>query len=196
MYVGDVWLRSTLRRAALRYAERGWPVMPGAMLFRERYVCGPLCVTFACHPAVDHWESAASTQTSDVDGWWANGAFSVLLPTGFAFDAIDVPARLGEETVRAIGHGRGPVASAPGGRWLFLVAPGQGLRPELASRLDIVLHGRGSWIAAPPTRTPGGRWRWQVHPSAYRWRLPDPYGVQDRLVTRLELGGGVRRPAA
>ena len=184
MNVGDVWLRSTMRRAALRYADRGWPVIPGAMLVRDRYICGPLCLTVACHPAAERWETTASSDSSVLDGWWANAPFSVLLPTGRTFDAIEVPGNVGAAMLRE--RRLGPVASAPGGRWLFLIGPGHGLRPELASRLDIVLHGPGSWIAAPPTRTPDGRWRWQQHPAATGWVLPDPYRVQQCLLDQLD----------
>ena len=69
--VGQLWQRGVLRRAAQRYANRGWRVVPGAFLIGDRYVCGPVCLTVSCHPAVDHWENAASADMSDVDGWRA-----------------------------------------------------------------------------------------------------------------------------
>ena len=122
MTVGDLWQRSVLRRAALRYAERGWPVMPGAFLIDDRYVCGPLCPTVACHPAVSQWERSASVDPSDVERWWADAPYSVLLATGHTFDVIEVPARIGVPAVAAARIG--PVAVAPTGRWMFLVAPG------------------------------------------------------------------------
>jgi hypothetical protein len=184
MHVADVLLRSTLKRAALRYADRGWPVIPGAILARDRYVCGPLCPTVACHPAVVDWERAASADVSDVDSWWASSPFSVLFPTGHAFDVIEVPPGLGEITARVCRLA--PVAAAPAGQWLFFVAAGHSLRPELASRLDIILHGRGSWVSAPPSRTRSGRWRWYQHPAETAWRLPDPYAVQKKLLEHLD----------
>jgi hypothetical protein len=150
---------------------------------RDRYICGPLCVTVSCHPAADR---QPSTRLSDVDSWWQLHPFSVLLPTGHAFDVLELPSHLGAALLREP-HPRalGPVAVAPGAAWAFLVAPGHGLRPELAGRLDIVLHGPGSWIPAPPTRTPAGAWRWRLHPDSTGWRLPDPYSVQERLLTAL-----------
>lgn len=187
MTVGDLWQRSVrrtvLRRAAQRYADHGWRVVPGAALQHDRFVCGPLCLTVACHPAVDRWEAVASDRSADVDDWWARSAFSVLLTTGYTFDAIEVPARIGAaaaETARL-----GPVAVAPTGRWMFLVEPGDCLRPELSAQLDVVLHGPGSWIPAPPTRTPAGRIRWEVHPAVTSWQLPNPYAVQKVLVSCL-----------
>src|SRR5215831_9622300 len=70
MHIAGRWQRSVLRRAALRYAGRGWRVIPGAALMNDRYVCGPLCPTIAIHPALDRWQAAASSVSSDVDGWW------------------------------------------------------------------------------------------------------------------------------
>lgn len=193
MHMGDIWQRSVLRRAAQRYADRGWRVVPGAFLAEDRYVCGPLCPTVACHPALDHWERAASSDPSDVDAWWANAPFSVLLATGHAFDVIDVPARFGAAAARSTRLG--PVAVSPTGRWMFLVGPGGSLRPELADRLDVVMHGKGSWIPAPPTRTPVGRVRWEIHPVVTAWQLPNPYAVQKVLVAHLRPAGSRLRAA-
>lgn len=158
--------------------------MPGAFLIGDRYVCGPLCPTVSCHPAVDHWEKIASADVSAVDNWWEANPFSVLLATGYAFDVIETPARIG-----APARGTpGPIAVTPTGRWMFLVRPGESLRPELAAQLDVVLHGPGSWIPAPPTRTPLGRVRWERSPAAADWRLPDPYRTQEDLLSdHLEL---------
>lgn len=181
MQVGNMWQRSVLRREAQRYAARGWRVVPGALLIDDRYVCGPLCQTVACHPALSSWETSASSDSSDVDRWWAKAPFSVLLATGDPFDVIEVPAAIGGPAAEA---GRvGPVAVAPTGRWMFLVTSGDTLRPELAARLDVVMHGAGSWIPAPPTRTPAGRVRWQVSPATIGWELPDAYAVQSTLLS-------------
>lgn len=187
MTVGNIWQRSVrrtlLRRAAQRYADRGWRVVPGAALKADRYVCGPLCPTVACHPAVDRWESVASYESADVDYWWARSPFSVLLATGYTFDVIEMPARIGAAAARSAILG--PVAVTPTGRWMFLVEPGDCLHPELSTQLDVVLHGQGSWIPAPPTRTPGGRIRWQIHPAVTSWQLPNPGAVQKVLVSHL-----------
>jgi len=176
----DLVQRSILRRAALRYADHGWPVVPGAYLTPDRYACGPLCPTVACHPALDRWEIAASTETVDVDLWWTRVPYSVLLATGRAFDVIEVPTRIGLPAARAAVLG--PVAVAPAGRWMFFVEPGDELRAELADQTDVVLHGHGSWVPAPPTRTLDGRIRWEVPPAVTEWRLPHPYAVQKALL--------------
>ncbi|GAA0813218.1 bifunctional DNA primase/polymerase [Spirilliplanes yamanashiensis] len=178
--------RARLRRVALRYATHGWPVIPGAYLAGTRYVCGRAgCLTTGCHPALDGWDRAGAADPARVAGWWRHRPHTVLLATGTAFDVLDVPAQLG---ARALGAARlgalavGPVAVTPVGRWMFLVRAGDPLRPELEDCLDVVRHGRGSWIPAPPNRAPEGRVRWAVTPEQVRWRLPEPYAVQELLV--------------
>jgi hypothetical protein len=133
---------------------------------------------------VDEWAKVASSDLSDVDSWWARAAFSVLFATGHFFDVIEAPARLVAPLVHN-GWFSAPIAVTPEGRWMLLVAPGEALRPELDAQLDVVLHGTGSWVPAPPTRTPRGRVRWVIHPQQVGWRLPDPYVVQTALVTQL-----------
>jgi hypothetical protein len=180
-----VLTRLRLRRAALRLAARGWPVTPGACLRANRFDCGrPGCPTTACHPALEGWEQAASHDPVRVAGWWQYAPHSLLLPTGLVFDVLEVSAPLGALAVAAprwSGPRRGPVATSPTGRWMFLTRPGQPLLPELAGRLDVVRHARGSWVPAPPTRLVEGPVRWTVAPSEVGWRLPDGYEVQRLL---------------
>ena len=182
-----VLARSRLRRAALRMAAQGWPVTPGASLRDRRFDCGrPGCPTSTCHPALDGWEQAASCDPVRVANWWRYAPHSVLLATGVAFDVLEVPAPLGSLVIAAAdwrNTARGPVATLPTGRWMFLVSPGGSALPELAGRLDIVRHGRGSWIPAPPTRLVEGPVRWLVPPTAVAWRLPDPAELQRVIAT-------------
>ncbi len=189
--------RAALRRAALRYAAHGWPVTPGAVLAGHRFVCGRAgCPTTGAHPALDGWEQTASTDLPRVAAWWQDQAHTVLLTTGVAFDVLDVPTHLG---MRAVGANRldagmgggstGPVAVTPTGRWMFLVRPGDPLCPGLEESPDVVRHGQGSWIPAPPTRTVEGRVRWAVAPEQVQWQLPSAHPVQDMLVAAQEASG-------
>jgi Bifunctional DNA primase/polymerase, N-terminal len=218
--------RLLLRRAALRYAEHGWDVLPGAFLSGDRFSCGPGCQTVACHPAWMDWREIISHDQRLVGTWWTALPYSVLLATGRAFDVLEISAFLGASTamgpptpatgahaptasLRATGgpdpHGerppsrpdrrnaigtapvraRGPVARGASGRWFLFVRTGAALRPELAGRTDVVLHGAGSWIPAPPTRAPEGRVRWVVSPAEVDWRLPDAEPVQQRILDAL-----------
>jgi hypothetical protein len=200
------WLtRFHLRRAALRYAAHGWAVTPGAYLTGQRFHCGRAgCPITGCHPAIESWEDTATTDPGRVDTWWRHRPHTVLLATGGAFDALEVPAPVGMRVLGAVrlhtgvlgplfhGEARGPVAVTPEGRWMFLVRPGAALRPELATCLDVLLHGRGSWIPAAPSRTPDGPVRWAVAPEQHEWRLPESEPVQAMLLDALDALG--RRP--
>ena len=186
--------RTRLRRVALRYAEHRWPVIPGAYVAGHRFLCGrPACPTVSCHPALDDWERVGTAEPGQVVGWWRHSPHSILFATGLAFDVLDLPAGLGERAMGAARLGAlpaGPVAVTPTGRWMFLVRPGEPLHPDLDECVDVVHHGRGSWIPAPPTRTPHGRVRWAVTPEQVQWRLPGAYAVQEVLAYAL----GVRQP--
>lgn len=183
-----------LRRAALRYSAHGWDVTPGACLSGDRFHCHrPGCPTVGCHPALERWEEAATSDAGRIGDWWSALPHTVLLATGRAFDVLEVPAHLGLRVLglarlhgHVLGPGRlplgGPLAVTPTGRWMFLVKPGDRLRPELDGQLDVLHHGPGSWVPAPPTRLPEGRVRWAVTPDEVRWRLPDSYAVQALLV--------------
>lgn len=198
--------RVRMRRAALRYAAHGWAVTPGARLDGHRFDCDrPGCPIMGCHPAIESFQDYASTDIAQVTAWWRRRPYTVLLATGLAFDVLEVPAALGLRVLGAARlhagvHGRqetdtrGPVAVTPGGgRWMFLVRSGAPLREELLQRLDVVRHGRGSWIPAAPSRMPEGPVRWAVSPDEARWRLPDPAAVQAMLVDALAATG--HRPA-
>jgi Bifunctional DNA primase/polymerase, N-terminal len=197
--------RLRLAKAARRYAEQGWPVVPGAYLVARRlgrhavrrFDCGePGCRTVACHPAVAHWETSASYHLETVDSWWRLRPYSVLLATGHAFDVLEVPAVLGRAALLGDGFvaARGPVAVAPGDRWMFLVRPGHELLPELATQSDVILHGLGSWVPAPPSQQFGGRVQWELPPETHHWRPADSYRVQTLMLDALGIGLPGHRP--
>jgi hypothetical protein len=172
-----------LRRAAVAYAMRGWDVVPGACVTGTRLDCGEAgCRTVALHPARADWEAVACHDPRLVRSWWHELPYGVLLATGRSVDVLEVPAALGQ---LAAGGIAGPVAVSPAGSWLFPVRPGQGLRPELDGHLDVVLHGRSSWVPVPPTELPDGRMRWEVPPEDCDWRLPDAYVVQAAILAGL-----------
>jgi len=182
------WRLLRLRHAALTYARHGWRVIAGSRLCGTRFSCGPGCHTVSCHPIehawdVDHqWDATGLTDPDTVAEYWRDVPHSVLLATGDRFDAVEVPAHLGALATRVP---PGPVIVTPSGSWLFLVEPGEPLHPDLAALHDVVLHGVGSWIPAPPVRMPEGRVRWAVSPHETDWRLPDPRAVQSALARPL-----------
>ena len=194
------WDRAKLRRVAVRYAEHGWHVVPGAFLVGasagsprglRRFDCGTIgCRTVACHPAVMRWEQLPRLTVPAVVEWWRTHPYSVLLATGHEFDVLEVPARLGRAA--RLGNGfraaRGPVAVTPGARWMFLVRPGHGLLPGLAEQPDVVLHGLGSWIPAPPSPQLRGHVRWEIAPEQHDWHPAEPYAVQELMLDAINSG--------
>ena len=179
-----------LRRVAVRYAEHGWDVVPGAVRCGDRFRCVSQCPTTACHPDWTSWELTATRDPEWVWALWAFRPRAILLATGRRFDVLEVPAYLGAGMAR--GAVRGPVAVTGAGRWMFLVRPRAALCRDLADRPDVVLHGKGSWIPAPPTLTLEGRVRWLVHPEEVSWQLPDAHVVQAQLTRALP--APARRP--
>ncbi|GGM90493.1 bifunctional DNA primase/polymerase [Dactylosporangium sucinum] len=186
------WERFKLRRAAAEYAAHGWPVRPGSFLVgrrarARRFHCGePGCRTVACHPT----RLPPTTAADVVAGYWRVHPYTVLLPTGRAFDILEVPAALGRAALLGDGFvaARGPVAVTPGDRWMFLVLPGHGVLPELSQQPGVVLHGQGSWVPAPPSPQFGGRVRWELPPDAHGWRPAEPYAVQALMLDAIGAG--------
>jgi hypothetical protein len=184
------WERSRLRKAAARYAAHGWPVRPGAYLSTgpaaaRRFDCGtPGCHTVACHPS----PLPLTCDPSTASALWKEHPYTVLLPTGYAFDVLEVPGVLGRAALLGFAAARGPVAVAPGDRWMFVVRPGHGVLAELAAHAGVLLHGQGSWVPAPPSRQFGGRVRWELPPEAHDWKPAEPYAVQALMVDALGAG--------
>lgn len=177
--------RLRLSRAAQKYVAHGWPVIVGSRLCGDRFSCGPGCQTVSCHPLScrpGDPVAPALRRPTDIEAKWRESPYSVLLSTGDRFDVVDVPAHIGALAVDAP---LGPVAVTPVGRWMFFVRPGAPLRPELACLSDVVLHSEGSWVPAPPVRSPKGRVRWIVTPGESKWRVPNAERVQAMLVETL-----------
>jgi hypothetical protein len=174
-----------------------WPIGPWEYVDRRQLRRAAL--RYAAHG----WAVTSLPDFSQVTPWWRRRPYTVLLATGAAFDALEVPAAAGLRVLGAVrlhtgvlgatlGDGRGPVVVTPSGRWLFLVRPGAALRPELESDRDVRRHGPGSWIPAAPGRTPQGPVRWAVSPDQAGWQLPESATVQAMLLDALHALG--RRP--
>jgi hypothetical protein len=170
-------LRLRLRHAAQTLADKGWPVIPGGYFNGERMAYDrPTCWATSCHPLLPDWE----TSTAFCD-WWQDKPHSVLLPTGRVFDAIEVPALVGS-AVRGV---CGPTILTPNRNWIFLIRAGTPLMAELADRRDVVLHGLGSWVPAPPTVLPEGSVCWLLSPRQVGWVLPLAGAMQMALLSAL-----------
>ncbi|MFF2526827.1 bifunctional DNA primase/polymerase [Streptomyces liangshanensis] len=177
---------------AVRYTEeRHWDVFPGtwleAVAGTERCSCGePDCASPGAHATSPEWAQQVTGSAPAARRLWSDEPrASVLLPTGRAFDALDVPESAGFLALARMERMRltlGPVTCTPDRRMMFFVLPGAALKVDgLVTRLgwvpaaiDLVTHGEGAYVAAPPTRVGGhGAVQWARRPTpANRW-LPD-----------------------
>ncbi|MDT0343180.1 bifunctional DNA primase/polymerase [Streptomyces litchfieldiae] len=181
-----------LLESALRYVrERQWDVLPGAWLEIDNGAMRCSCADFRCdapgaHPLRRDWSVLTSGSAMMIRRLWSREPrASILLPTGRAFDVLEVPEPAGCLALARMartGVEPGPVAVTPGGRMQFFVLPGSTAgTDELVRRLgwstaalDLTPLGEGCFVAAPPTRLGrGGVVRWVNEPTpANRW-LPD-----------------------
>ena len=171
-----LWRRSksSLRDAALVYAELGIPVFPchwpTAASPRRSATAGCSCQLLACsfpgeHPLVPDWLDAATTDPAQIDAWWFQHArANVGLLTGVAFDVVDIPGELVRRAAAAA-MPAGPVADTGTGRRHYFVAPsgrGNTALParSTGTRQRLYRHGRGGATCSPPragTRVAGPR---------------------------------------
>ncbi|MEV0782639.1 bifunctional DNA primase/polymerase [Streptomyces sp. NPDC050423] len=178
--------------AAVRYTEeRHWDVCPGTWLEpadgAEGCSCGEArCAAPGAHPTRADWAGLATGSGAAARRMWSQHPRSaILLPTGRAFDAIDVPESAGFlalARVERLSLPLGPVTRTPDRRMQFFVLPGAAAKADgLVRRLGwsaaaIGLRGRGEghYVTAPPTRVGGsGVVQWARRPTtANRW-LPE-----------------------
>ncbi|OKJ11875.1 bifunctional DNA primase/polymerase [Kitasatospora sp. CB01950] len=189
---------SLLAEAVRCAEERHWEVVPGTWLLDGDGAavccsCGdPGCALPGAHPVGEDWGLLATVGASVVRGWWTERPdASILLPTGRAFDVLDVPEVAGclaLARMERMGLQLGPVLAAPaaggrrGRRLHFLVLPGAAAKlPDLLRQigcppgtLDLVARGEGDWVAAPPSRFGGHATAlWARPPTLLNRWLPD-----------------------
>lgn len=161
----------------MRYAQAGWPVVPGAWWDRSRYRCGGVeCSVFGLHVA-DHptaagpegsVPAAADALSTEVAARWSELPHTVLLATGSVVDALELPA-LAIDAVQDAGALGVPVARLPTGGWLLFAATAEGGTDSWApidpQRKGLLLHGRRSLVPLPPSLLAQGRVRWRSRPE-------------------------------
>ena len=191
----------SLLETAVRYAvDRHWDVVPGVWLETGDGVqwcsCGaPACAAPGAHPAHADWAARATGSATVARRLWEERPrASILLPTGRAFDALDVPETAGFLALARMERmelALGPVTLSPDRRMRFFVRPGAaaglpGLLSALGripGSLDLNALGEGAYVPAPPTRYgTGGAVQWARRPTpANRW-LPDAEELISPLV--------------
>jgi hypothetical protein len=147
-----------LREAALIYAAWGWPVFP--------------LKPHAKTPATRNGFKDATTDPERIDTWWKRHPNSNIgLPTGHAFDVIDIDPPDGIQSYldliseNLIPDIHGKVCTSSGGAHLYIEATGDGNRTGLRPGIDY--RGTGGYVVAPPSTlgAPGRSWSWTNVPS-------------------------------
>lgn len=147
---------SSLLGAALWYASKGHSVFP--------------CREGDKRPATTHGFKEASTDPEQIRAWWAtNPNYNVGLPTGLAFDVIDVDmpgwAVVDEATIDDLCPGDWVgVASTPrGGCHIYLPCTGLGNQVGMLPGIDY--RGLGGYVLAAPSVTAAGTYVWKDPPK-------------------------------
>ncbi len=185
----------------LDYASRGWLAFPGAHPTKggpRACSCDRVgCPAPGAHPVSPAWQLQATTDRNRLSRWWGQHPdANVILPTGRAFDVLDVPAPAGTRALTRMRQQHvqvGPVATS-GERYLFFVttrgAPDDEWEwwschldsaPEpVAETPGLRWHCRDSYVLAPPSSLMGGQHvSWVRQPNGQE--LPDPVRLLEVL---------------
>jgi hypothetical protein len=164
---------SDLKRAALYYANYGWPVVPLHYMKDGRCSCGRVrCDSPGKHPTTKHGPKDASRNEIQLDHWWnrwpdANIGIRTGVSTGIVVIDVD-PRHGGDESLAELvrEHGELPATvealTGGGGRHLVFKHPGGTIRNRSNMRPGIDVRGDGGYIVAPPSNhASGGQYRWR-----------------------------------
>lgn len=195
-------VRDRMAGAVRRYADLGWPTVPGAHPLPDgtrACSCDRIgCPAPGAHPLSHAWQSQASVDAEKLTGLYASlPDANIVLPTGRVFDVLDVPAAAGVMALARMtraGAPVGPVAAMGDDRYLFFVATRGAPIDEdewWSCQLDCVpemnvempgmrWHCRNSYVIAPPSALPYGREVvWAKEPEGAP--LPDPLRLLEVL---------------
>lgn len=171
-----------LLRAALRYAELGYPVFP--------------CAPGTKKPLTQHGFHDASADADQIEAWWAqHPTANIGIPT-VGLIVIDIDGEgnpwMADAPDRMLDLATGPMALTPrgGSHRIFRQPPGKTWRcteSRLAPRVDT--RADGGYIVAPPSVVTGkGKYVWApgLELDTARDSLPQPPGWLVENLDRLE----------
>jgi hypothetical protein len=146
--------------AALRYAEKGWPVFPCSVDKK---------------PRVSDWPHKATVDAEQITAWWRKWPdASIGCPTGpggngcFVLD-VDLPD--GPATLARLEAEHGPLPATlrqrtgSGGLQLFFIYPESGEIRNSAGKIGpgLDIRGAGGYVILPPSNHPsGGQYKWEA----------------------------------
>jgi hypothetical protein len=180
-------VRPDLAKAALDYAERGWPVVPLNSWTGSSCTCGcPNCSSPAKHPRTAHGLKDGTVVGDEVVSWWHRWPdANIGLLTGVAFDVLDIDGAEGMAAINAAAPWYGepwdggptdnPTIDGPtsqtGRGWHVLIAPtGLGNRAGVLKHVD--WRGGGGYIVGPPS----------LHANGHRYEWFPGWGPDDQAV--------------
>lgn len=169
-------MTTRLHRAALKYAEIGWRVIPlHYPLFKDGECVGCSCEEwirekrnqpdYVCpsagkHPRVSNWQSKASTDTAQIDKWWgwwpaANVGIAAGLSALIAVDVDSYKEGGGELNYDTI-------TNETGGGGVHLIFKHPDIKEKLGNNKAglpswIDVRGHGGQFVAPPSLHPSGK---------------------------------------
>ena len=144
--------------AALVYASWGWKVFPLKARSKQ--------------PATRNGFKDATTDPDQIRAWWTrNPDCNIGLPTGHAFDVIDIDVPEGVTSYtdllesELVPDSHGQVATSSGGLHLYIPPTGDGNKAGILPGIDY--RGAGGYVVAPPSTLGerGRAWSWITKPS-------------------------------
>ncbi|HXA27645.1 MAG TPA: bifunctional DNA primase/polymerase [Candidatus Angelobacter sp.] len=159
-----------LLQNALRYAARGWPVLPLHTPHAHGCSCCSLdCTSSGKHPRTQHGAVTATTRTQVISAWWRRWPdANVGVATGGALAVLDVDGARGLRSVR--GRTLPPtltVATGSGFHYYFRTTRALPCRVGLLPSVDV--RGVGGYVVAPPS----------LHRSGHRYTEAPGLGFAD-----------------
>lgn len=161
----------TMLDAAGLCAERGLHVIPVWRVTNGVCPCprGQDCISPGKHPAIDSWQTAASTDITVLRDWFAAGKHNIGVvcgPSGIVVVDVD-PRNGGNETFAALVEELGPLpetvtANSGGGgtHYIFRRPPGD-LESKLGKGVDLLRDSR-QFLVEPSAHPSGGTYRWRT----------------------------------
>lgn len=171
--------------AALKYAERGWPVIPLHCPAASGCSCSKAdCQSPGKHPRTKSGLKDATCDPATVREWWnlwPNANVGIVTGPESGLFVLDVDGEQGEQSLMDLEqrHGELPetltVLSGGGGRHLYFLCERalevRNSQSKIAPRLDI--RGQGGFVVAPPSRHASGTWYQYENADTPIVRAPD-----------------------
>jgi putative DNA primase/helicase len=193
---------SSRKQQALRYARRGWLVVPMHAIRDGKCSCpkGDVCARAGKHPIAEHGVNDATTERGQIKRWWtANPNANIGIATGrkSGIIVLDVdPRNGGERRLKSLRRTLGPLPdtvtalTGGGGRHLVFKYPSFAVRKDTSGKkfgrgVDILSD--GCIMVAPPSRhATGKRYRWKESKS---YRDVEPEKLPKTWLDRLRKDG-------